>query len=109
MSGDDAIRLTLGRALAEMNRRNDALAAVDGREPLDWMKPVEAIVVHTDLRHADIVAGAERLARCGRKANVTLVILVPDPETVTVMDLGSSLMLREFAVDGRTVRLAAIR
>lgn len=98
-------RLTLGRALAELERRNDDLAARDLREPDPNMQPVEAIVPHTQLNEYDIRTAAELVAMRGRKAQVTLVVLVPGNPIPRLDLLGGSPLLLDFARAGRSVRL----
>lgn len=105
----DEIRMTLGRALAEMKRRNDALAAADAHEAFDSMRPVQAVVHFPELAASDVRAAAEQIARLGRKARVSLTVLVPDPDRVMLSELGGSDLLRQSAADGRSVRLVSER
>lgn len=106
---EEVERLTLGRALAELERRNAGLTAGDLREAPESMPKVEAVVWHRELASADVRAAAERIARSGRKARVYVTIICPDPERLTLDTFGGSALLREFAVDGGSVRLVSER
>jgi hypothetical protein len=108
----EPLRLALGRALAEMERRNDHLAAAGlldaGADftPVEAdFTPVEAVTHCSELNAADIRAAAEQVARMGRKARVTLVVLVPDTRHPYRDYFGGPALLRDFAEDGRAVRL----